>query len=125
MKGNQQENWVYKQAGDYVAEKLNSQMYTIAFTSHHGETGTAMQGKADVDTIPPPQHNSYEDIAHKTNQKYLFTDIRAIPEKEWLSKEFIAYPLGYNKDQAQWNKVIDAFFFIDEMKPVAHRTLTK
>jgi erythromycin esterase len=119
-------SWTYKQAGDYLAGNLGNQMYTIAFTSNKGQTGVIMNsGEKYLDTLKPPEINSYEDLAHKTNQKYLFTDLRSAPPGSWLSNEFIAYPLGYNKDMAQWKKVIDAFFFIDEMKPVEHRPLSK
>jgi erythromycin esterase len=118
--------WSYKQAGDYIAAKLGSQMYTIAFTSNYGQTGDVMRGgERYVDTLKVPEINSYEDLAHQTSQKYLFTDLRSARRASWLSKEFIAYPLGYNKDIAQWKNVVDAFFFIDEMKPVEHRTLVK
>jgi hypothetical protein len=82
-------------------------------------------GEKYLDTLKPPETNSFEGLAHRTNQKYLFTDLRSAPPGSWLSKEFIAYPLGYNKDIAQWKNVIDAFFFIDEMKPVEHRALSK
>jgi erythromycin esterase len=118
--------WTYKQAGDYLAADLGNEMYTIAFTSHNGQTGVIMNsGEKYLDTLKPPEINSYEDLAHKTNQKYLFTDLRSAPAGSWLSKEFMSYPLGYNKDIAQWKNVIDAFFFIDQMRPVEHRPLSK
>jgi len=115
----------YKQAGDYIADKIGESMYTIAFTSHHGETGDILKDKSYAETIPVPEVNSFEYLAHRTNEKYLFTDIRSASPDCWLAGKFTACPLGYNTDTAQWRKLIDAFFFIDEMKPVKHRKLTK
>jgi len=115
---------VFLQAGDYLDYYIGRKIYTIAFTTFQGEKGMVFPDdhpkKKDyeyTDKINEPEPGSYEAIAHETEKEYLFTDLRSLRKNNWLSKENVAYPVGYRKVNAKWNDVIDAFFFIDKMFP--------
>jgi erythromycin esterase len=115
---------VFLQAGDYLDYYLGKKLYTIAFTTYQGEKGMIFPDghpqKKDyeyTDKINEPEPGSYEAIAHETEKEFLFTDLRSLRKNNWLSKEYIAYPLGYRKNQARWSEMIDAFFFIDKIFP--------
>ncbi|MCX6175256.1 MAG: erythromycin esterase family protein [Ignavibacteriales bacterium] len=115
---------VFLQAGDYLDYYFGKKIYTIAFTTFQGEKGMVFPDghpkKKDyeyTDKINEPEPGSYEAIAHETEEEYLFTDLRSLRKNNWLSKEYIAYPVGYRKVKARWNDIIDAFFFIDKMFP--------
>ena len=106
--------------GHYLYLDLKEDLYTIAFTTHHGNIGSVYpeDDREDrLEAIPKPLDGSYEDIAHKTGKAYLFTDLKNLPEEHWLQHKVVAYPFGLIPNETQWGNIIDAFFFIDEMIP--------
>jgi erythromycin esterase len=114
----------YKQAGDYLFDRIGENMYTIACTTSKGEMGNVYPGFDDrnglgyafLQKVPVAPAGSYESLAAQTKKKYLFTDLRNA--NGWLKNDFLSTCLGLTKTTAPWSKLIDALFFIEEMKPV-------
>lgn len=109
------------QLGDYLSNYLGDKFYSIAFTTYQGFTGieypeghrfksSSFSNKVQV------AEGSFEGEAHKYKMPYLFVDLKE-SVKSNSSKSFIAHPFGFSKDNAIWNKVVSAFFFIDRMFP--------
>jgi erythromycin esterase-like protein len=113
----------YLQMGDWLYTFYGDAFYSIAFTSASGKTGLIFPENhkfkkyEEIKSIPKPHVNSFEGISFLTDQEALFCDLRLANEKTWLNTRFLAYPFGYNQDFASWKKVLDAFYFIREMKP--------
>ena len=119
-------SWSYagsEHMGDGVFRDFGEQLYTIAVTSHHGETGTIFPAGdrrerfSRTGPIAPLAADSFESLAHALDHPYLFVDLRGAPETSWLRGEFIAHPIGFIPIRCTWSRVIDSFLFIDEMWP--------
>jgi erythromycin esterase-like protein len=119
--------WRYYQMGDYLTEKLKDNYYSMVFTSYQGVRGDVYPDKKKndvygfLDTLPQKAPGSFEAIAHRTGKPFLIVDLKTASRDHWLSKSFVAYPFGKNKDIIDWSKMVDAFFFIDTMSPDVKR----
>ncbi len=108
------------QMGDYLSNYLGDKLYTIAFIAYQGNTGIVypeghrFKNSSFTNKVQVGE-NSLESEAHKLNKPYLFIKLRTT--SKFNGSKFIAHPFGFSKDKADWNKVIDAFFFIDTMFP--------
>ncbi len=112
------------QAGEYLYRQVGRRLYTIAFTAGEGKIGDnwphSNPPSINEQKLESPPSGSYEDACMKTNEKYLFTDVRSLPNSHWLRSPVQARPLGYGDAKAEWCRVIDAFFFIREMFPESY-----
>lgn len=114
----------YYQQGDWLHAYFGESFYSIAFTAGSGKTGTILPANhrykqyEEIIDVPKPLSDSYEGIMHSSESGFLYTSLKNADYDSWLSKRFIAYPLGYNQDMANWKSVFDGFYFIREMSPV-------
>lgn len=112
--------------GDTVFRDFGEDLYTIAVTCHHGTTGQVWpQGSGREPAtapVPPAPAGSFEDLAHRTGERWLFVDLRHEPPESFLRQRLLARPLGMIPIHADWSRVVDAFLFLDEMTP-EHRRL--
>ncbi len=110
--------------GHKIYPELGKDLYTIAFTSYEGESGEVFPKDSKISSqvkkLKSPPENSFEAIAHKLNNPYLFVNLRSVNDKHWLRGKFISVALGKLENKASWSNIIDAFFFIDKAKPVEY-----
>ena len=97
--------------GEYLHDWYGDAVYTIAFAAHHGEGGIGQPRF----TLSAPRPDSVEDLLHRYGRPYLLVNLRKPgPFDEVLH----ASPMSYDRTiKAPWSKVVDAFFFTDEMTP--------
>jgi erythromycin esterase len=113
--------WEFYQAGDYLSKKLKNDYYVISFVCRQGERGEEYPDEkrnADYGSKHPVGEradDSFEQMAGKTGNPYLFFDLRSLPANHLFKKPAVAYAFGNSKDKTDWSKMIDAFFYIDTM----------
>ncbi|HET6203582.1 MAG TPA: erythromycin esterase family protein [Planctomycetota bacterium] len=119
QKGIDYKGW--KQMGQYVADALGPDLYTIAFVSGAGERGTRFEGgnpaQDSVQPNPAPPAGSIEDLCHRTGARHLFLDLRGLPVDHWLRKKQSSVLLGGIVNEADWSRIVDAIFYIDRAEP--------
>ncbi|MBX3118320.1 MAG: erythromycin esterase family protein [Fimbriimonadaceae bacterium] len=112
------------QAGEYFHQQVGRRLYTIAFTAGIGKIGSnfphSNPPSINEEALAVPPSDSLEEICMRTNEKFLFTDMRSLPSSHWLRTTVQARPLGYLDAKAEWWRVFDAFFFIREMFPESY-----
>ena len=60
---------------------------------------------------------SYEWLAATLDRGVLFTDLRRLPEKSWLSGAFVAAPVGLMPEGRTWRLSVDAFLYLQNAEP--------
>ncbi len=123
MEAKTYEYYPYYQMGDWLNHFYGDTFYSMVFTAGSGEIGTVypenhrFKQYEDIRKIEPPLQESFEGIANQSGEKTLFVGLRGAGQESWLKNKFVAYPYGYEKDKAQWDRVTDGFYFIKTMKP--------
>lgn len=111
----------YEQMGNYIYRGIGKQLYTIAFTTYQGRSGTTYppeyKTEDSINELTPAPDQSLEWYAHKIGNPYLFIPLRDVPRGHWLRQPLVSTCLGRLVNTADWSSVIDAFFFIDTMYP--------
>jgi erythromycin esterase-like protein len=103
-----------------LPEKLQKSIYTIGFTAYSGKYGMVKdttKGKA----ISPAKEGSLEKKLSDYNAKYGIITFNTIEKKpDWFHDNLSIRLFRYksNTASADWSKVLDAVFFIKEMKPI-------
>ncbi|MDO1451699.1 erythromycin esterase family protein [Rhodocytophaga aerolata] len=102
--------------GDYLYERYGEKMYVIASLSYEGQTGhVKMDPKQKVPAAPEGSLNA---LLHQTGKKLAFLDLNKIaPQKRWLTKPMLARLDHTILFEADWTKVFDGIFYIDQMQP--------
>ncbi len=100
--------------GRFLDEALGKEMYTIAFLSHHGKSGWVGDEPKE---LPKAGFDSLQTVFHATGRPYLFMDFRRLPADHWLRGERTATFNEYEPIAADWTRLYDGAFFIDEQKP--------
>ena len=98
--------------GQRVHDALGDKIYSVMFTSHHGESNGWWNEPRE---LSPPPRGSLEDLLHRAGFEQAFWDLRSLPPKHWLRERIVARPVSYALMRADWSFVYDGVFFIDEM----------
>ena len=100
--------------GQVAHAALGNAVYTIAFTSADGAAGRT----GDQPTpLAPPDRGSLEDMLTATGRRFLFLNLRGLPEAHWLSSPIAANALGNSSVTTDWTRQFDALVFIRTMFP--------
>jgi len=98
-------------AGVHARKALGARLYTIGFVAHGGWAGLwTMQNFA----LPAPADDSVEALLFRYGKPLLLVPLRGAPF-DW---PLCMAPMSYARDlRADWSKVLDAVFYIEEMEP--------
>ncbi len=108
----------YVTEGKQAAQLLGEQLYTIGFTAYSGSHARINRRSYQPIHIPVPAAGTFEDVCHQTGRRFLFVDLKNLPQGHWVREpQLIAHPIGYGPMAGEWSKAFDALFFIDEMTP--------
>ena len=103
--------------GDFIAQDLGEEIYSIGFITYEGETGWATTRSYD-ETILPAKEGALSWYFHQLGGKYYFVDFKSLREKNWLRNEIPARVAGVNEyDEASWPEIFDALIYIKIMQP--------
>ena len=103
--------------GDLLQNKYQKDIYTIGFTANKGAFGNSMKPKK----IKPASANSIEKYLLDNGKKDGLLILKDYDQNDDLVNKNITMRLfSYSSSVASkdWSKVLDAVFFIDEMKPI-------
>ena len=106
----------YKRMGTYLQDKYGRSCYSINFTSYSGQTHNIVTGESN--SINESISNSVESMLHEIGNPFAWIDCRSIPENSFLNEKITMKFLGHGNHTEQWSKMMDAAFFIDQMKPI-------
>jgi erythromycin esterase len=99
--------------GEIARTKLGSELYSLAFISHEGESARYAT-KAGTAVVSSP--DSLEDLFTRASFESAFVDFRRPPAGgRWLHTMLTAKFLGYTEMQADWTRVVDGAVFIKRM----------
>ena len=101
--------------GQVVRAALGDAVYTIAFTSAEGAAGRVTSDQPTP--LSPPDRGSLEDMLTATGRRFLFLNLRGLPDAHWLRSPIAANPLGNSPVTADWTRQFDALVFIRTMFP--------
>ena len=62
-------------------------------------------------------NGSLEFLLNQAGFENALVVLRSLKETDWLRNRFVMRPMGYIEMNANWGDVMDAVFFIREMKP--------
>ena len=100
--------------GQVAHAVLGNAVYTIGFTSADGVAGRT----GDQPTpLAPPDRGSLEDMLTATGRRFLFLNLRGLPDAHWLRSPIAANPLGNSPVTTDWTRQFDALMFIRTMFP--------
>ena len=100
-------------AGVHAKNALGNKLYTVGFIAHGGAAGMWHRGPFPV---PQPADDSVEALLYRYGKPYLLVPLGSAPF-EWPTH---MAPMTYLRNlKANWSKVVDAVFYIDEMEPAA------
>jgi erythromycin esterase-like protein len=94
---------------------LGDAVYTIAFTSADGAAGRV--GSDQLTPLAPPNRGSLEDMLTATGRRFLFLNLRGLPDAHWLRSPITANALGNSPVTTDWTRQFDALAFIRTMFP--------
>ena len=106
-----------KPMGEYIWEKHQSEIYSLAFIEYTGETADSKKPK----TVYKKKKESIEAMLHDTGFKYALLDLKSLSKTEegaWLGGEFIMSPTFMKPNlTAKWVNLYDGFFYCDVVTP--------
>jgi hypothetical protein len=101
--------------GEVAWNKLGRELYSIGFTTHGGESGTAFARAANA--ISQPDRGSLEDLFQRAGVKTAFVDFRRpAGGGQWLRGPLIARLLGHVQMRGDWTRVVDGVVFLPAMQ---------
>lgn len=98
--------------GRFLKDALGSGLYTIGFDSHGG---AALDPDAGKDHAVTP--GDMEKLLHAAGRPLLFLDLSRLPADHWLRAPRTGSFYFHEPHPANWTRVYDGIFFIDEQKP--------
>jgi erythromycin esterase len=101
--------------GQVARAALGDAVYTIAFTSAEGSHGTVTSSQPTP--FYPLTRGSLEDMLAATGRRFLFLNLRGLPNEHWLRSPIAANPLGNSAVTTDWTRQFDALVFIRTMFP--------
>lgn len=104
-----------REIGDYLEERLELEMYSVAFIAQGGEWGFPMLSPS---TIPEGEPESLEAMLSDAGFEFAFLDLRHLePSAGWLDRPIPSRLYDYIPMTARWGDVVDGLFFINRMTP--------
>lgn len=103
-----------------LPEKLQRSIYTIGFTAYNGKYGMVRE-TAKGNLIEPAKEGSIEKKLVDYKAENGIVTLNTTDEKpDWYQKNLSIRLFTYKSNTActDWSKVLDAVFFIKEMKPI-------
>ena len=97
--------------GRFLKNELGSDLYTIGFGSHGG----TYPGDDEKPVAVSP--GEMEKLLHAVGQPLLFLDLSRLPADHWLRAPRTGSFYFHEPYLANWTRVYDGVFFIDEQKP--------
>lgn len=99
--------------GQFVWDKYNEDIYSIAFVCHHGETGE-VKSKNDLlySAVVQRKKRSLEGIMNSLGFKFGFIDFS---KNRNILNEFYLWPTFDKSYKTSWSEIYDGVFYIDEM----------
>lgn len=104
-------------AGEHIFRDPGNETYSIAFIAYRGHSSSAWWDTPRALTAPPD--GSVEALFHAAAHPYAFVDLRSLPSDHALRTRLVARPIAHVDMRADWGRVFDGFFFIDEMSPAS------
>ncbi|MEN6312237.1 MAG: erythromycin esterase family protein, partial [Acidobacteriota bacterium] len=102
--------------GDWVAEAMGSEVYTLGFTAYGVRWGAV--GASESTEVAPAAPDSREDLLFSAGFEYAWLDFRnPAADGHWLREPLSCRSVGYKPMTADWSRVMDGMFFIKEMFP--------
>ncbi|MGH9348584.1 MAG: erythromycin esterase family protein [Vicinamibacterales bacterium] len=101
--------------GQVARTSLGAAIYTIGFTAADGKAGDVTGGRT-LD-LKVTNDGSFEDLSTNVGPRFLFLDLRTLPNANWLRRPTRARPLGYSPIETDWTRQMDAFVFTRTMFP--------
>lgn len=101
--------------GQFLKNALGSDLYTIGFGSHGG----SYPGDDEKPVAVSP--GEMEKLLHAVGQPLLFLDLSRLPADHWLRAPRTGSFYFHEPYLANWTRVYDGVFFIDEQKPATPR----
>jgi erythromycin esterase len=100
--------------GRFLDAALGEELFTVAFTSHHGSY--AFAGEA-AQQVPEPAAGSLEAMLHAVGRPNLLLDLATLPADHWLRQPVSASFYLYEPLATDWPRLYDAVLFLDEQQP--------
>lgn len=98
--------------GQFLKNALGSDLYTIGFGSHGGAAYDPDAGKDHA--VTPGE---LETLLHAAGRPLLFLDLSRLPADHWLRAPMTGSFYFHEPHPANWTRVYDGIFFIDQQKP--------
>jgi erythromycin esterase len=102
--------------GRLLKDELGSDLYTIGFDSHGG----TYPGEDEKPVAVSP--GEMEKLLHAVGRPLLFLDLSRLPADHWLRAPMTGSFYFHEPYAANWTRVYDGIFFIDEQKPATPLT---
>jgi len=103
----------YTRMGDYLLDYFGeAQVFSLLFTSYKGQFTDVLNNK-NID-IFPASNKSFEYLMHLNNEKESIVLTKELPFLDSLKLRVV----GYHNYKGEWTKMMDAIYFIDEMKGI-------
>lgn len=103
-----------KPMGEYLAERLGDQIYSVGFLAFGGEAGQVLPDTSYIREIPVPSVGSLDWLLGELKEPYLFLDLRSVPADHWLRDTIVARPV-YSDMSAVWPEIYDGLVFTRQM----------
>jgi erythromycin esterase len=105
--------------GEIAWQALENDIYSIGFTGYEGTFLNLRIGEIEI--VPTSSKGSLEYFMNEAGFDYGLIDFRHLTDDgAWLKNRLISRPLANVEMEANWTNVLDAMFFIRNMK---HSTL--
>jgi len=106
--------------GDILTDELKNETYYLGFTSYSGTySNLAWQGNFnEVKMIEIPKTNTIETEIMKLGFDYAFLDFSKLKDSSELKSRLPMQGIDHSITIANWTKIYDGIFFINEMFPV-------
>lgn len=100
--------------GHRIYEDFSEELFSLAFISSQGETGTIYETEADPIVLNDSCWES--DIERNFDFDYAFIDFGLLKEKFGINTGFNSCLLGYRSKNGNWLSIFDGVFYIRNME---------
>jgi erythromycin esterase len=107
--------------GEYLKQNISDRYYSIGFTSYDGILGKIIFPIK----LKKPNTHSLEGLFNRTEEKYLFLNLRNKDVKSALGPYIEARPFGYKSIFMSITEVMDGIFYLKTTYPATWNTLVK
>ena len=104
--------------GAYIHDRFGNDAYVLAFTAYEGETASFANGGAITSTGTAPE-GSVEALLADGGTPYAFVDAAELARLP--SKPRVSWAMGFEPMRADWEQVVDGFFFVRTNLPSEYR----